>query len=138
VDGNAVAAPDVTLAAGGEYTLLIWSNASGTQTTLIGDDNRFPDTGKAKLRIINGISVLGVPITLSVNHSPSAEGVALGQASAYDEVDSSSEYQLDVSDSESAAPLHTRASVALEAGSVYTLFMWSSGTGATSTLRDDR
>jgi hypothetical protein len=138
VDGIPVTAPDVTLTAGGEYTLLVWSNVGGTQTTLIVDDNRLPDSDKAKIRVINGISVLGVPITLSVNYSPIVEGVDLGQGSVYEQVDPSSEYQFDVFDSNTAATLYNRSSVSLQAGNIYTLFLSSSGGGAVGTLRNDR
>ncbi|HVF15953.1 MAG TPA: DUF4397 domain-containing protein [Steroidobacteraceae bacterium] len=63
VDGAAVPADNVALVAGGEYTLLMWTNANGTQTTLIDDNNRLPESGHAKIRVMNGISALGVPIT---------------------------------------------------------------------------
>src|SRR5262249_16760098 len=42
VNGAAVTAPDLSLQAGADYTLLVWSNASGVQTSLIVDDNRPP------------------------------------------------------------------------------------------------
>ena len=44
VNGAAVAVPDITLQAGADYTLLVWSNASGPQTSLIVDDNRLPSS----------------------------------------------------------------------------------------------
>ena len=40
VNSVAVAVPNQTLVAGGEYTMLAWSDADGTRTTLIGEDNR--------------------------------------------------------------------------------------------------
>ena len=40
VNGTVVPVPNVTLTAGADYTLLVWSNASGAQTSLIVDDNR--------------------------------------------------------------------------------------------------
>ena len=62
VNGVAVTVPNQTLVAGGEYTLLVWSNADGAQTTLIEDDNRLPTaSGKAKIRVLNGLSALNVP-----------------------------------------------------------------------------
>ena len=44
VNGAAVAASDITLQAGADYTLLVWSNAAGPQTSLIVDDNRLPSS----------------------------------------------------------------------------------------------
>ncbi len=139
VSGVSVAVPNQTLVAGGEYTLLAWSNADGTQTTLIGDDNRLPTaSGKAKIRVLNGLSTLSAPITLSVNFAPIAEGIALGQASAFTEIDDGSDYQLDVTNTDTAANLLTKTSVTLQSASVYTLFMSASGATISGTLRKDR
>lgn len=139
VNGVAVTVPDQTLVAGGEYTLLVWSNADGTQTTSISDDNRLPSsTGQAKVRVMNGLSGLNVPVTLFVNFSPLVENIPLGQASAFTEVDDGSDYQLDVSNSDTAEPLLTKTAVTLQASGVYTLFMSSSGGTVSGTLRKDR
>ena len=139
VNGVAVAVPNQTLVAGGEYTLLAWSNADGAQTTLIDDDNRLPTaSGKAKIRVLNGLSTLSAPITLSVNFAPIAEAIALGQASAFTEIDDGSDYQLDVTDTATAANLLTKTSVTLQAASVYTLFMSANGATVSGTLRKDR
>lgn len=139
VNGGAVAVPNQTLVAGGEYTLLAWTNADGTQTTLIGDDNRLPTaSGKAKIRVLNGLSMLNVPITMAVNFSPIAEGVALGQASGFTEVDDGTDYQLDVTNTDTAENLVSKTSVTLQSAAVYTLFMSANGTTVSGTLRKDR
>ena len=70
------------LTAGADYTLLVWSNANGPQTSLINDDNRLPAGGRGtKLRLLNGMSTLAAPITLSVDFSPVIEGTLVGQVS---------------------------------------------------------
>jgi hypothetical protein len=139
VNGTSVAVQNQTLVAGGEYTLLAWTNASGTQTTLIGDDNRLPTaTSKAKIRVINGLSTLDVPVTLAVNFSPIAEGIALGQASAFTEVDNGTDYQLDVTNTDTAENLVSKTSVTLQSSAVYTLFMSANGATVSGTLRKDR
>ena len=139
IDGSPVSVANQSLTAGGDYTLLIWSNAGGTQTTLISDDNRLPTTsGKAKIRVLNGLSALSVPITMAVDFSPIAEGIALGEASTYTEVDGGSEYQLDITNATTAANLLTRSSVSLQSAGVYTMFMSANGTAVSGTLRKDR
>ena len=138
VDGVAVAIPALTLTSGGEYTVLFWNDANGTRTTLIDDDNRLADSNKAKIRIVNGISALGVPITLAVDYSPIVEGIELGSASSFKQVTPGTDYQLDVTDSTTAASLSSRSSVTLQATSVYTMFMSSSGATVAGTLRKDR
>lgn len=140
VDGSAVTVSNQTLRGGGDYTFLVWSNGSGTQATLISDDNRLPATsGRAKLRIVNGLSALQVPATLAVDYSPIAEAIALGQASGYTELDEGSDYQLDITNSSTSASLLSRSSVSLQAAGTYTMFTFNTG-GSTvnGTLRKDR
>ena len=140
VDGNPVAVANQTLVAGGDYTLLIWNDADGIRTTLIGDDNRLPTAAaKAKIRLLNGLSALAVPATLAVDFSPVAEGIALGQASGFTEVDSGADYQLDVSNTSTSANLLNKTSVSLQDAGNYTMFVWGGGaTAVSSTLRKDR
>ena len=139
VNGASVPVPNQTLVAGGEYTLLAWTNADGVQTTLIADDNRLPTaSGKAKIRVLNGLSALDVPITLAVDFSPIAEGIALGQASPFTELDNGSDYQFDVTNTDTAVSLLTKTSVTLQSAAVYTLFMSANGTTVSGTLRKDR
>jgi hypothetical protein len=140
VDGTPVAVENQTLAPGGDYTLLVWNNANGTQASLITDDNRLPSTaGKAKMRLLNGMSAFGGAITLSVDFAPIAEGILLGEVSDYTEVDGGTDSALDVTNSATTANLLTRSSVSLVDGAVYTLFMSGGGTATVGgTLRKDR
>jgi len=139
VNGAAVAVPNQTLVAGGEYTLLAWTSAGSTQTTLIGDDNRLPTaSGKAKIRVINGLSTLDVPVTMAVNFAPIAEGIALGQASGFTEIDDGTDYQLDVTKTDTAENLVSKTAVTLQSSAVYTLFMSVNGATVSGTLRKDR
>lgn len=141
IDGTAVPAPNATLLAGGDYTLLAWDDAAGTHTSLLTDDNRLPTgNGETKLRIVNGMSGFGGPINLAIDYSPIAEGVALGQASPFAEVDAGSDYQLDVTSTMSAINLLTKPDVTLQGSGVYTLFMagGQSGQHTSGILRKDR
>jgi len=141
VDGTAVSVPDQTLVAGGDYTLLVWTNSSGaTTTSLITDDNRLPTTAsKVKIRLLNGMSSLGAPNTLVVDYSPIIEDVEVGTASSAVETNAGTDFQVDVWNSTTSAPLRTQASVTLQAASVYTMFTAGGGTTAvTGTLRKDR
>jgi hypothetical protein len=123
IDGQAVAAADQTLQAGADYTLLIWNDATGTQTTLLSDDNRLPsNANQAKVRLINGMSATAVPITLYVDFVPIHEGIQLGAASGVDEIDVGTDLQLDVWNTTTAEPLADRTGVTIQAGSVYTIF----------------
>jgi hypothetical protein len=137
VNGTPVTVADQTLVGGGDYTVLVWQSSGVTQATLISDDNRLPSDGsKAKIRLMNGMSALGAAATLSVDYSPVAENVALGQASSYAEVDESSNYVLGVSNASTSASIYNATSVSLTAEGIYTLFV--AGDGTVGLLRKDR
>jgi hypothetical protein len=139
VNGSAVAVPDITLQAGADYTLLVWSNPGGPQTSLIVDDNRLPSSaGNTKLRLLNGMSTLGAPLTLSMDFSPLIEGVLLGDASDDVEVQSGTDRQIDISNTSTAAQVLTRGSLTLQSNSVYTFFMTDNGGTSVGVLRRDR
>jgi hypothetical protein len=140
VNGTVVTVPDVQLTAGADYTLMIWSNAAGPQTTLIEDDNRLPTggSGMTKLRLLNGMSSLASPITLSVDFSPVIEGTLTGQVSDPEEVTSGTDRQFDVTNTSTAALVLTRSSITLQGNSVYTWFMTDNGTTPVGVLRRDR
>jgi hypothetical protein len=139
VDGAAVPVDNQNLVAGGDYTVLIWNDASGTRASLIPDDNHVPTTAnRSKIRLLNGLSTQGVPLTLYVNFFPYAEGTQLGTASSYYEVDSSPDLQADVFNSTTATSLVSRE-VDLQASLVYTLMAFGKADGTVeSTLRKDR
>jgi hypothetical protein len=139
VNGTAVTVPNISLQAGADYTLLVWSNASGPQTTLIVDDNRLPSSaGNTKLRLLNGMSTLGAPLTLSMDFSPLIEGALVGDVSDEVEVQGGTDRQIDISNTSTAAPVLTRSSLTLQSNSVYTFFMSDNGPTPIGVLRRDR
>jgi hypothetical protein len=140
VNGTAVNVPDVMLSAGADYTLMVWGDAGNPQATLINDDNRLPagGSGMTKLRLLNGMSTLSAPITLSVDFSPVIEGVTVGEVSDEEEVTAGTDRQFDVSNTSTAAPVLNRSSISLQGNSVYTFFMTDNGTTPIGVLRKDR
>jgi hypothetical protein len=137
VNGTVVPVQNVNLTAGADYTLMVWSNADGTQTSLINDDNRLPSSG-TKLRLLNGMSTLASPITLSVDFSPVIEGTLTGQVSDEIEITSGTDRQFDVSNTSTAQAVLTRGSITLQTASVYTFFMTDNGATPIGVLRRDR
>jgi len=137
VNGMAVPVANVNLTAGADYTLLVWSSANGTQTSLINDDNRLPSSG-TKLRLLNGMSSLASPITLSVDFSPVIEGTLTGQVSDEIEITSGTDRQFDVSNTSTAQSVLTRSAITLQGASVYTFFMTDNGATPIGVLRRDR
>jgi Domain of unknown function (DUF4397) len=138
VNGAAVPVANVNLTAGADYTLLVWSNANGPQASLVNDDNRLPSGGGTKLRLLNGMSTLAAPITLSVDFSPVIEGTLLGQVSDEIEITSGSDRQFDISNTSTAQNVLTRTAITLQPSSVYTFFMTDNGATPIGVLRRDR
>lgn len=140
VNGAAVAVPNIALTAGADYTLMIWSNAAGPQASLIEDDNRLPTggSGMTKVRLLNGMSTLASPITLSVDFSPVIEGTLTGQVSDPEEVTSGTDRQFDITNTSTAALVLSRTSITLQGNSVYTYFMTDNGATPVGVLRRDR
>ena len=140
VNGTAVPVPTVDLDAGADYTLMAWTSPDGPQISLINDDNRLPagGSGMTKIRLLNGMSTLTSPITLTVDNSPLIEGILLGEVSDEEEVTAGTDRQFDVSNTLTAAPLLTRSSITLQGSGVYTFFMTDNGSTAIGVLRKDR
>jgi hypothetical protein len=140
VNGTAVPVANLDLTAGADYTLLVWSNGGVTQTSLIVDDNRLPSGGSTvtKLRLLNGMSTLAAPLTLSVDFSPVIEGTLLGQVSDEVEITSGTDRLFDVTNTSTAQNLLSRGSISLQGNSVYTFFMTDNGATPIGVLRRDR
>ncbi len=138
VNGTAVPVANLNLTAGADYTLLVWSNGNGPQTSLVNDDNRLPSGGGTKLRLLNGMSTLAAPITLSVDFSPVIEGTLLGQVSDEIEITSGTDRQFDISNTSTAQNVLTRGAITLQPSSVYTFFMTDNGATPIGVLRRDR
>ena len=139
VNGAAVPVNDVTLQAGADYTLLAWSDVSGPRTSLVLDDNRLPSSaGNTKVRLLNGMSTLAAPLTLSVDFSPVIEGAPVGEVSDEVEVSAGTDRQLDVSNTSTAANVLARTGITLQANTVYTYFLTDNGATAIGVLRRDR
>jgi hypothetical protein len=140
VDNVAVVSGTVTLDAGTDYTLLAWDGGGGAmQIALIADDNHASATHRAKLRLLDGMSGVAVPLTLAVGYSPIAEYIEAGTASASSELPAGTDNRLDISNAQTLAPLLARESVTLLADGVYTFFVAGGGSSAlTGTLRKDR
>lgn len=139
VDGVAVLSGTVTLQPGQDYTLLAYDVAGVRQLALLTDDNHVDVNGRAKVRLINGMSGGGAPLNLSANDVPVAEFVELAEASPYDDVDPGTEIRFDVINSTTLDTVLTRTTIVLEGNRVYTYFLAGGGANpAAATLRQDR
>jgi Domain of unknown function (DUF4397) len=139
VNGSAVSSPGQALAAGQDYTLLIYQGASGVQENWLVDINRLPASGDASLRLVHAMSGLTDPISLAVDSVPTLTDISAGEASSYDSsIAASTTAALSVTDATTSQQLFSQSPVTLSSQGVYTLFMFGSASSATGMLNEDR
>ena len=141
LDGTALPASSHALTAGEDYTVLVLNgpSVSGTTTTLVTDDNRFPSTSTyAKIKLVNAMSALGDPLTLNVNYTPVASAIALGNASPSTEVTAGTNSEIDTVDATTSTTLFTNTTATLNGSGVYDLFMFGTAASPVGALRVNR
>jgi len=138
VNGTALAAPVVTLAAGADYTLLVRGTPAAPQSGWIEDDNhRAADSRQVRLRLVNGVADLAAPLSMTVDFVPAADGVVAGAASGYLSLDATLTAQLSVTAAGLSAPLFSAVDQPLTAGAVYSVFVVGAPAAAVGILRKD-
>jgi len=138
VNGTALAAPAVTLAAGADYSLLVRGTPEAPQSGWIEDDNhRAADSRQVRLRLVNGVADLEAPLSMTVDFVPVADGVTSGAASGYASLDATLTAQFSVTAAGLATPLFTAVDQPLVAGAVYTVFVVGAQSAAVGILRKD-
>jgi hypothetical protein len=139
VNGSAVPSPSQSLAAGQDYTLLIYQNPSGIQENWLIDINRLPVSGDASVRLVHAMSGLTDPISLAEDSVWVVTGVSQGEASGYDSsVAATTAGVLVVADETTSQQIYSQSGVTLASQGVYTLFMFGSAASATGVLNEDR
>lgn len=137
VNGNPVAAPAAGLARGSDATLMVYGNPATATASLIADDNRRPSAAaNVKMRLVNGVTGTPSGLTLTVNFTPLATGVASGTASGYGLVAGSAAMRLDVTSAVTQA--YSASGLNIGGDSVYTLFVLGDFGAPLYQLRRDR
>lgn len=139
VGGAAVASPSETLAAGQDYTLLLYTSSGATAENWLVDTNDLPLSGYASVRLVDAMSGLTDPLSMTMDYVPVATDVALGDASSYDtEVTQvTSNGVVSVTDATTAATVYTNSTITLNQG-VYTMFMFGSAASPVGVMNEDR
>ena len=139
VDGTAAALASASLAAGGDYTLLVYGLPGAPTAGVIEDDNTLPiDSTGAKLRLVHGLADQGGTLSLKVDLAPVANGVAPGHASAYAAVSASTTAELTVTTPGVADPLVDLIDRTILANGNYTMFVVGTMASTKSILSKDR
>jgi hypothetical protein len=129
---------DPVLAAGGDYTLLVYQPAGTAWVWLTDDNRRSIDPTAARIRLVHGVSDLAEALAMSVDFGPVAVGVARGTASPYAEVTATDTASLRVTVAGVSAPVYSVLDQVLAAGAVYTVFVVGSANAPVGILRKDR
>jgi hypothetical protein len=133
VNGAPVTFTAPTLAAGKDYTLLVWGDAANPKMSVLDDDNRLPTvSGNVKVRLVNALPTTSS--SLNVDFSAIATNVAPGTVSAVNNISSTASSQVDVTVPTNASSIYTNATLAFPANSVFTFFAvpTTSTTGTTT------
>ena len=139
VGGVSVSSPSQALAAGQDYTLLIYQGASGPEENWLVDINRFPASSDASVRLVHAMAGLTDPISLSVDSVPVITDVSPSEASSYDTgVAASTTSALSVIDATTSQQLYSQSPVTLSSQGIYTLFMFGSASSPNGVLNQDR
>ncbi|WAC74259.1 DUF4397 domain-containing protein [Roseateles sp. SL47] len=133
VNGASVTVSAPTLVAGYDYTLLVYGDAAAPTATLLTDDNKLPTSSTyAKIRLLNGLSTNTAEMTLYVDYSAKASGVAQGYASTPVQMTATTDSLVTVNSTASSTPLFSQTDTDILAQGVYTVFLLGDGTSAST------
>jgi hypothetical protein len=136
VPGTNIASLTTTLASARDYTLLASGTVAAPKLTLIADDNSPPAVGNAKLRFINAIS--GSNVDALVNFASQAQGIAPNTASSYYTVAANTNYTITFTTPGGVNVIASLTGVELDAGNVYTAYVFGTTSSAQAKLVRDR
>lgn len=139
VNGSAQPASSQALVAGGDHTLLVYGPAATPLLSLLTDDNSLAsDRTRARIRLVNAVAGLAGAASLSVDFSPVGDTVAVGQASNYSTLASTTTARLTATAEGVVTPLFSAVNQTFLAASNYTVFLTGSTTAPVGIVRKDR
>jgi hypothetical protein len=138
VNGVAQAVATPAMAAGNDYTVLVWGEAAAPQISILSDDNRLPTAGSAKFRLINGVARLNAGLTMTLDYSAIASNVLPGAVSGVSTVTSSASSLLNVNSPTSGTPVFSVSSLPVQSTGIYTVFMMGGANNIQGALRRER
>ena len=137
VNGNPVNAGNLNATAGADLTLLSVGNSTTPQFFLLNDDNRLPNTGMAKVRLLNGINGLNDTISLNADYNQLAYNVAFGTVSDPTSISAGIISRLEVNSLQGNTSLYLANNVSFLSSGVYSVFMLGDNTTPVGFVRRD-
>ncbi|RZI59072.1 MAG: DUF4397 domain-containing protein [Rubrivivax sp.] len=140
VNGALMTFAKPALAAGSDYTLMVWGTAAEPKLAVLTDDNRLPTspTTTAKIRLVNGVASATTGLTLNVDYSALASNVVAGTSSTPQATAASTSALLTVTSPSSTTPVYSLSELGIQAGYVYTVFVMGDSNAMVGSLRRER
>jgi outer membrane murein-binding lipoprotein Lpp len=136
VPGTNIASLSTTLTSARDYTLLASGTVAAPQLTLITDDNSPPAIGNVKIRFVNAISNGNVDAL--VNFASQAQGIAPKSASSYYTIVANTNYTITFTTPGGVNVIASLTGVELDAGNIYTVYVFGTTANAQAKLVRDR
>jgi hypothetical protein len=140
VGGTTVNVPNLTAAAGADYTLLAAGTAAAPQFFLLSDNNALPVGGMAKIRLVNGVNGFAGGLSLDADANLVAQNVAFGTASTPTTLATTGSASL-LQVTPAFTPALTLPALTLQSQGVYSVFVLGGTTAPdvpTAIVRADR
>ena len=119
-----------------DYSVLALGNIAAPQIVALVDDNSFPLAGAAKLRFVNAYAGPGT-VDVLVNFASQASGLVFAGASSYYQLTPGTTYTITFSTPGAVSVIATLTPAELDAGAVYTAYLFgASGSGQVRLVRD--
>jgi hypothetical protein len=139
VGGTALVPPSTALAAGGDYTLLVYGPRAAASSSWITDDNRLPSNeAQSRLRLVNGAGALSGTAAMALDGAVLAFGVVSGTASPYTDVNARASAEISVVASASPLGLYGPVTRSLAAGATYSVFVLGAPGAVSGSVVADR
>jgi hypothetical protein len=137
VPGSNVATLAKTLDPAADYTIVAVNSLAQPELVVLTDDNTFPTTGYAKVRFVNALPGTAT-VDVLVNFAGQAAGIAYQGASSYQLLLSGTNYTLTFTAPGGITTLATLSAVELEAGVIYTAWLFGPASAPQAKLVRDR
>ncbi len=138
VGGSAVTPPAITLAPGGDYTLVVYGSSAAPLVAALTDLNTLPsDSTKAKVRLVNGTDSGSGALTMTIDGAPLTETAAVGAATGYATQVPTTTAGVAVAGNGLTGTISFTDRI-FAAGNIYSVFVLGPSTGATGIFRQDR
>jgi uncharacterized protein DUF4397 len=136
VPGANIASLSRALEPARDYSFVATGSFGAPGVALLADDNTLPATGNAKVRFVNAMS--GGSVDVLVNFASQSSGLAPATASAYYAIAAGTSYTITFTTPGGVNVMASVTGVELDAGNVYTAYVFGTPSNAQAKLVRDR